>query len=249
MIARRDASARPGSCGDANSARFRRASGRDPVAGRVAARDENQHGKPEAVARKAPRASGGRAVLRDRRPTRGRPWLAAAVRTEFRRHAVEAGVRRRFAPHQLRHPLAVELAREGCVAERHPAPARPCQPRHDEHLPAGNRHRGDHLDHARTPSADDVRYGGSSDLKEPDAQSASADSVLALRGTGRGVLLCSAQAVVRGPPRRGFPSARRSSRASANTGPARRPAVRRERKPSLASRGLRLLIASIANPP
>jgi hypothetical protein len=46
-------------------------------------------------------------------PTRGRPWSAAAIRTEFRRHATEAGVRRRFAPHQLRHAHAVELAREG----------------------------------------------------------------------------------------------------------------------------------------
>jgi site-specific recombinase XerD len=46
-------------------------------------------------------------------PTRGRPWSAAAVRSEFRRHASEAGVRRRFAPHQLRHAHAVELAREG----------------------------------------------------------------------------------------------------------------------------------------
>ncbi len=46
-------------------------------------------------------------------PTRGRPWSAAAVRGEFRRHAVEAGVRRRFAPHQLGHAHAVELAREG----------------------------------------------------------------------------------------------------------------------------------------
>jgi len=46
-------------------------------------------------------------------PTRGLPWSAAAVRGEFRRHAAEAGVRRRFAPHQLRHAHAVELAREG----------------------------------------------------------------------------------------------------------------------------------------
>src|SRR2546421_10816004 len=46
-------------------------------------------------------------------PTRGRRWSAAAVRSEFRRHAREAGVRRRFAPHQLRHAHAVELAREG----------------------------------------------------------------------------------------------------------------------------------------
>ena len=46
-------------------------------------------------------------------PTRGRPWSAAAVRTEFRRLAARAGVRRRFAPHQLRHAHALELAREG----------------------------------------------------------------------------------------------------------------------------------------
>jgi site-specific recombinase XerD len=46
-------------------------------------------------------------------PTRGRAWSAAAVRGEFRRLAAEAGVRRRFAPHQLRHAHALELAREG----------------------------------------------------------------------------------------------------------------------------------------
>jgi site-specific recombinase XerD len=45
--------------------------------------------------------------------TRGRAWSAAAVRTEFRRVAARAGVRRRFAPHQLRHAHALELAREG----------------------------------------------------------------------------------------------------------------------------------------
>jgi len=32
---------------------------------------------------------------------------------EFRRLAAQAGVRRRFEPHQLRHAHAVELAREG----------------------------------------------------------------------------------------------------------------------------------------
>jgi site-specific recombinase XerD len=46
-------------------------------------------------------------------PTRGRPWSGAAVRSEFRRLAGQAGVRRRFAPHQLRHAHALELAREG----------------------------------------------------------------------------------------------------------------------------------------
>ena len=45
--------------------------------------------------------------------TRGRPWAAAAARCELRRVARQAGVRRRFAPHQLRHAHAVEMAREG----------------------------------------------------------------------------------------------------------------------------------------
>ena len=46
-------------------------------------------------------------------PTRGRPWAAPSVRLQLRRLALEAGVRRRFAPHQLRHAHAVEMAREG----------------------------------------------------------------------------------------------------------------------------------------
>ena len=46
-------------------------------------------------------------------PSRGRPWSSSNVRVEFRRLAAYAGVRRRFAPHQLRHAHAVELAREG----------------------------------------------------------------------------------------------------------------------------------------
>ena len=45
--------------------------------------------------------------------TRGRHWPSAAARAKLRRAAVHAGVRRRFAPHQLRHAHAVELAREG----------------------------------------------------------------------------------------------------------------------------------------
>ena len=45
--------------------------------------------------------------------SRGRHWSSAAARAELRRTAATAGVRRRFAPHQLRHAHAVELAREG----------------------------------------------------------------------------------------------------------------------------------------
>jgi integrase len=45
--------------------------------------------------------------------TRGRHWSPAAARAELRRAAAAAGVRRRFAPHQLRHAHAVEMACEG----------------------------------------------------------------------------------------------------------------------------------------
>src|ERR687895_474676 len=45
--------------------------------------------------------------------TRGRPWTPVAARNHLRRIATKAGVRRRFAPHQLRHAHAVEMAREG----------------------------------------------------------------------------------------------------------------------------------------
>jgi site-specific recombinase XerD len=46
-------------------------------------------------------------------PTRGRAWSASAVRVELRHLAATAGVRRRLAPHQLRHAHAVELLHEG----------------------------------------------------------------------------------------------------------------------------------------
>jgi integrase/recombinase XerD len=47
------------------------------------------------------------------RPTGGRSWSSANVRVESRRLAAHAGIPRRYAPHQLRHAHAVELAREG----------------------------------------------------------------------------------------------------------------------------------------
>jgi integrase len=45
--------------------------------------------------------------------TRGRRWSGAAARAHLADTAAAAGVRRRFAPHQLRHAHAVELAHEG----------------------------------------------------------------------------------------------------------------------------------------
>jgi site-specific recombinase XerD len=45
--------------------------------------------------------------------TQGRVWSQTDARAELRRLGAAAGVRRRFAPHQLRHADAVEMAREG----------------------------------------------------------------------------------------------------------------------------------------
>jgi integrase len=44
--------------------------------------------------------------------TAGRHWEPSAARKQLRRTAALAGVRRRFAPHQLRHAHAVEMAHE-----------------------------------------------------------------------------------------------------------------------------------------
>jgi site-specific recombinase XerD len=46
-------------------------------------------------------------------PTAGRHWEASAARKQLHHGAAAAGIRRRFAPHQLRHAHAVEMAHEG----------------------------------------------------------------------------------------------------------------------------------------
>jgi site-specific recombinase XerD len=45
--------------------------------------------------------------------TAGRRWEPSSARKQLARTAAKAGVRRRFAPHQLRHAHAVEMAHEG----------------------------------------------------------------------------------------------------------------------------------------
>jgi integrase len=55
----------------------------------------------------------------------------------------------------------------GRTTQHHPAPARPRQPRHDEHLPARDRHRGDHRDRPRKASADDAGECRPSVLRHP----------------------------------------------------------------------------------
>jgi hypothetical protein len=52
-----------------------------------------------------------------------RAWYASCARAALRRRATRAGVRRRFAPHQLRHAHAIEPACEGVplnVIQRQP---------------------------------------------------------------------------------------------------------------------------------
>ena len=87
-------------------------------------------------------------------PTRGRPWAAAAARSELRRVAREAGVRRRFAPHQLRHAHAVEMAREGVPLNVIQRPARPRRSWRHIGLPAGHRQHRDHRHGPLAPRAD-----------------------------------------------------------------------------------------------
>ena len=43
----------------------------------------------------------------------GRHWESSSARKQLARTAEKAGGRRRFAPHQLRHAHAVEMAHEG----------------------------------------------------------------------------------------------------------------------------------------
>jgi site-specific recombinase XerC len=74
-----------------------------------------------------------------RGPTRGRPWAPAGVRSQLHSAAARAGVRRRFAPHQLRHAHAVEMSREGVPPPRDPAPARARRPGDHLGVPARDR--------------------------------------------------------------------------------------------------------------
>ena len=89
-------------------------------------------------------------------PTAGRRWEASAARKQLHHAAAVAGVRRRFAPHQLRHAHAVEMAHEGVplvVIQRQLGH----QPRHHKHRPARHRQQRNHQHRPRTGIADDLR--------------------------------------------------------------------------------------------
>jgi site-specific recombinase XerD len=88
--------------------------------------------------------------------TRGDAWSASAARLELHRAPIEAGVRQRIGPHQLRHAHAVELLHEGI-----PLPLIQRQLGHAHLSTTGTYLKesppGDHLHRARPASADDAR--------------------------------------------------------------------------------------------
>jgi hypothetical protein len=90
-------------------------------------------------------------------PTRGHRWSESAARLELHRTAIRAGVRRRVAPHQLRHAHAVELLHEGI-----PLPMIQRQLGHSHLSTTGTYLQGiflrrDHLHRPRPTGTDDAR--------------------------------------------------------------------------------------------
>jgi integrase len=90
-------------------------------------------------------------------PTRGRSWASDAARAQLRRVASKAGVRRRFAPHQLRHAHAVELAHEGVPLNVIQRQLGAHQPRRHLDLSARDRQRRDHRHRPCAKDTDDPR--------------------------------------------------------------------------------------------
>jgi hypothetical protein len=126
------------------------------------------------VARGPRRAADRAAVLRHRRSD---PRAAMVKRERVRR--VPPARRPRDHPAPLSAAPATPRPRHrtrprGRDARRDPAPARPRQPRHNQHLPAGHRHRRDHRHRARAARADNVRYRGPASLSDPKTATAGA---------------------------------------------------------------------------
>ncbi|MDA8069489.1 MAG: site-specific integrase [Actinomycetota bacterium] len=115
-------------------------------------------------------------------PTAGRRWEASAARKQLHHAAAAAGVSRRFAPHQLRHAHAVEMAHEGVPLVVIQRQLGTCQPGHHQHLPAGHRQLGDHQHRPRTAVADDLRQRRPADQAVAE-QSGSAGSFRPTRRT------------------------------------------------------------------
>ena len=112
--------------------------------------------------------------------TRGRPWASDAARAQLRRVASKAGVRRRFAPHQLRHAHAIELAHEGVPLYVIQRQFGAYQSRRHVDLPAGDRQRRDHRHRPRSQGAHDPRQCRTAPL-----DGATSNVAVGRTGTGR----------------------------------------------------------------
>ena len=98
-----------------------------------------------------------------RGPTRGRPCSAAGIRVQLHTAANAAGVRRRVAPHQLRHAHAVEMSPRGCPVAGHSAATRACRSRDHVGVPAWDRQHRDRPRRSRAASANDLGHKRASD--------------------------------------------------------------------------------------
>jgi hypothetical protein len=124
-----------------------------------------------------------------------------------------------------KRPFGAGSRRTSC-AQRDPAPARPRQPRHDQHLPAGHRHRRDHRHRPGEARTDDVRHRRTPALSNPNSVSGSTATAPAARSS-RPPLSRTNAIVTRTRPRV-FPRARTSSAASVSKLRAATPAFQRD---------------------
>jgi hypothetical protein len=117
-------------------------------------------------------------------PTRGRPWSSANVRVELRRLAAQAGVRRRFAPHQMRHAHArsSSRARASHSTSSSASSATPTSARPASTCRASTPKRSSP---PCTPArADDVRHRGPASLSDPKTATAGTAQPLPLPARG-----------------------------------------------------------------
>jgi hypothetical protein len=99
--------------------------------------------------------------------TSGRAWSRTGARAEAAT-TLSAGRRAaQVAPHQLRHAHAVDMARQGVPLPGHPAPARPCVARRDQHLSTRHRYDGNHQRRPRTARARDPGQRRPTSLSAP----------------------------------------------------------------------------------
>jgi Phage integrase family len=92
-----------------------------------------------------------------RGPTRGRACTSTGIRAQLHQTSAIAGVRRRFAPHQLRTCSRCRDVARGDLAARDPETARACRPRYHVPIFARDRQHRDHRRRPRTPGTDDPR--------------------------------------------------------------------------------------------